>query len=96
LTTKYRHDAHPTSAWSFFVIERSKGPAVALPAVALRAVVLRLRLRDNDRLTLPALFTPQETTIAVMFFGALSGLSVTTPSARVDEDSPAGALTSTK
>jgi len=95
LTTKYRHDAHPTSAWSFFVIERSKGPAV-VRAVALRAVVLRLRLRDNDRLTLPALFTPQETTIAVMFFGALSGLSVTTPSARVDEDSPAGALTSTK
>ena len=75
LTTKYRHDAHPTSAWSFFVIERIKGPAVALRA----AVMMRLRLCDNDRLTLSALFAPQETRIAVMFFGALSGgLSVTT------------------
>ena len=74
MTTKHRHDAHPTSAWSFFVIERIKGPAVAL-----RAVVMRLRLCDNDRLTLPALFTSQETRIAVTFFGALSGgLSATT------------------
>ena len=64
--------------------------------MALRAVVMRLRLCDNDRLTLPALFTSQETMIAVMFFGALSGgLSVTT-SARVNKDPPTGALTSTK
>ena len=72
LTTKYRHDAHPTSAWSFFVIERSKGPAV------VRAVALRFRLCDNDRLTLHALFTSQETRMAMTFLGALSnGLSVT-------------------
>jgi len=50
--------------------------------VALRAVVLRLRLCDNNQigsdLTLHALFTPQETRIAVIFLGALSdGLSVT-------------------
>ena len=50
--------------------------------MALRAVVLRLRLCDNNQigsdLTLHALFTPQETRIAVIFLGALSdGLSVT-------------------
>ena len=68
--------------------------------MALRAAVLRLRLCDNNQigsdLTLHALFTSQETMIAVMFFGALSGgLSVTT-SARVNKDPPTGALTSTK
>ena len=50
--------------------------------MALRAMVLRLRLCDNNQigsdLTLHALFTPQETRIAVIFLGALSdGLSVT-------------------